>query len=228
MSAETTRSSSRVSGFNNEEFDFQLMRSLGVVSAGGGAVGEFFALAFRIEDGNPGSWVENFSEMGRMVLAEAEKCRAAGRTVSARDLFGRASMHFRAAEYFEDFDLPGHRELGLASRDAFVEAYLLFTPAVEPVDLPFGTVALPGYFSRSPHKTGRNSYGVFADVSLSPSGTYTSSDDKVKIKTNLPELGARVQADSDFVPGGPISITITYNQVPALARPTRTCTITIE
>ena len=55
------RGSTRVAGFANAEMDFQLMRQLGTARYGGAAVGECLALARRIQDGVPASWVAEFS-----------------------------------------------------------------------------------------------------------------------------------------------------------------------
>jgi hypothetical protein len=45
--------------------------------------------------------------------------------VSARDHFQRASMYYRAAEYYADPVSAAARAHGLASRDAFMEAATL-------------------------------------------------------------------------------------------------------
>jgi pimeloyl-ACP methyl ester carboxylesterase len=149
MTAQTVRGATRVKGFNDEEFDFQLLRSLGVVPTGGAAVGEVLTVAARTRDGDPQSWVENFSGMADMVRQEADDCLGSGHQVSARELYGRASQYYRAAEYFENIDSERHDELGRKSRDAFHQAAALFDPPVEVVDVPYDPLPLPGYFARS-------------------------------------------------------------------------------
>lgn len=154
MAAETKRSASRVKGFDNPELDFQLLRSLGMVPAGGGAIGEILTAAASIKDGDPASWVDGFAKMAQMVSREAETCLDQGHLISARDLYCRGSQYFRAAEYFEDIDAPRHDELGLKSREAFVAAAKLFDPPIEPVDLPYEPLPMPGYFARAPQAEG--------------------------------------------------------------------------
>jgi pimeloyl-ACP methyl ester carboxylesterase len=154
MSAETKRSATRVKGFNNEEMDFQLLRSLGVVPTGGGSIGEILTVAASTEDGDPDSWVESFAEMAEMVNQEAGRCLADDHLVSARDMFCRASQYFRAAEYFEDIDAPRHDELGIKSREAFLSAAELFDPPIEPVSVPYDPLPMPGYFAKSPQVDG--------------------------------------------------------------------------
>ena len=154
MADETTRSASRVKGFDNPELDFQLLRSLGMVPAGGGAIGEILTAAASIKDGDPVSWVDGFASVAEMVSQEAETCLAGGHIVSARDLFCRASQYFRAAEYFEDIDAPRHDELGANSRDAFLTAAKLFYPPIETVSLPYDPLPIPGYFAKASRSGG--------------------------------------------------------------------------
>jgi hypothetical protein len=91
-----------------------------------------------------------------MVDREAHRCLDEGHVVSARDLFCRAAMYYRAAEYFEHFDDPNHDALGLRSRDAFHAACSLFSPRIEVLDIPYSPVPLPAYFARAPHARGPN------------------------------------------------------------------------
>lgn len=155
-STKTVRGATRIRGFDDPEFDFQLLRSMGATATGGGAVGECLAVAGRTADGDPASWVENFTSVAETVIREARRCLDQGHAISARDLFCRASMYYRAAEYFEHFDDPNHDSLGLRSKDAFHEACSLFSPRIEVVDIPYSPLALPGYFAPAPHARGRN------------------------------------------------------------------------
>lgn len=53
-----SRSGTRVTGFADEELDFQLLRQLGATSYGGASVGETLALVPEIS--GPADWVEAF------------------------------------------------------------------------------------------------------------------------------------------------------------------------
>ncbi|MFH1039023.1 MAG: alpha/beta fold hydrolase [PVC group bacterium] len=156
MAEKFVRSATRVRSFENPEFDFQLLRSLGVVFAGGGSVGEVLTVAAAIGEPTPEKWVKEFSTMADKVEQEAARCRKLGRNVSARSLFLRASMYYRAAEYFLDLDSPEHDPMGLKSRDAFRSACPLLEPEVEVVEIPYAPIPLPGYFARSPRGEGKS------------------------------------------------------------------------
>ena len=140
-----TRSATRVRGFADPEMDFQLLRSLGVANSMGAAVGEVLAAARNTKDGDPRTWPRAFATLG-------DQTRAMGRSVlakhpvSARDHFQRASMYYRAAEYYDDPVTDASRAHGLASRDAFLQAAKLMPWTVEVLQIPFERAWLPGYF----------------------------------------------------------------------------------
>jgi pimeloyl-ACP methyl ester carboxylesterase len=140
-----TRSATRVRGFADPEMDFQLLRSLGVANSMGAAVGEIFAAVRDITDGDPRTWPPAFAALGDRTRSVARSVLPK-HPVSARDHFQRASMYYRAAEYYEDPVSDTARAHGLASRDAFLEAVKLLPWNAEVLQIPFEHVWLPGYF----------------------------------------------------------------------------------
>lgn len=156
MSAEISRMATRIQGFADPEMEFQFLRALGVTPSGGGALGECLAVRAGMAAEDTASWVSGWTALARQCLDEARRCLQGGHRVSARDLFLRASMYFRGAEYFADITSPQHRELGLASQDAFQEACPLGQPPVEIITIPFESTPLPGYFAPAPGVTGPN------------------------------------------------------------------------
>lgn len=140
-----TRSSTRVRGFADPEMDFQLLRSLGVANYMGAAVGEILAAVRDIEDGNPRTWPPAFAALGDRTRSIARSVLQK-HPVSARDHFQRASMYFRAAEYYDDPVTDTSRAHGVASRDAFLEAAKLMPWKTEFLQISFEHIWLPGYF----------------------------------------------------------------------------------
>ena len=96
-----TRSATRVRGFADPEMDFQLLRSLGVANSMGAAVGEVLAAVRDIKDGDPRTWPPAFAALGEQTRSVARSA-CSKHPVSARDHFQRASMYYRAAEYYDD------------------------------------------------------------------------------------------------------------------------------
>ena len=147
-SSQITRSVTRVTGFRDPEFDYQLLRAMGVADYGGATVGECLAAASAIVDGDTRSWVRAFGELADRVEEQARRCLDSGHLVSGRDHLLRASTYHRTAAYYADDDPAVLEERGRRSRECFVGAAALFEPPVEPVSIPFEDAMLPGYLVR--------------------------------------------------------------------------------
>jgi hypothetical protein len=97
-----SRSATRVRGFSDPEMDFQLLRSLGVANYMGASVGEVLAAGRNIKDGDPRTWPPAFVALGEQTVTLGRSALEKQHPVSARDHFQRASMYYRAAEYYDD------------------------------------------------------------------------------------------------------------------------------
>lgn len=106
-----SRGAVRFAAFDNPEMDFQLMRSLGAVAYGGGAVGEIGTARGTIADGDPASWVAAFGALASAVEAVPGSRHLRGAAAL------RASMYWRAAEYYSSPEDAA--VLGSKSRAAF-------------------------------------------------------------------------------------------------------------
>ena len=140
------RGAIRVAGFQSGELDFQLMRSLGAANYGGATPGEIFATRSAVAGDDPYAWRNALAGMSERVLNTGREALGRGHRISARNHFLRASMYYRAAEYFADPFGSEALPWGLASRDAFRAAAELMPDRIEPVEIPFEGKALPGYF----------------------------------------------------------------------------------
>jgi len=143
MGSETERSKTRVKGFSDAEMDFQLIRQLGSTAYGGASVGECLAIAERIRDGIPSSWVEEFAKLAQIQKTDADERAVKGHRVSAREQYLKACNSYRAAEYYTNYRDPVHRELGIKSRECFAEAMKFADHTFESEDLPFKNITLP-------------------------------------------------------------------------------------
>jgi pimeloyl-ACP methyl ester carboxylesterase len=143
-----TRSATRVRGFADPEMDFQLLRGLGVANYMGASVGEVLAAGRNIKDGDPRTWPRAFVALGEQTDTLGRSALEKQHPVSARDHFQRASMYYRAAEYYDDPVTDTSRAHGVMSRDLFLEAVRLMPWTTEVLQIPFEHVWLPGYFMR--------------------------------------------------------------------------------
>ena len=141
------RNATPIEGFRDAEFDYQLVRALGVAAYGGSTVGECLAAAAEIADGSPRSWSRAFGTLAGRVEEEGRACLGGGHHVSGRDHLLRASTYYRTAEYYTPGADGAH--FGDRSRACFVDAAAHVAPPVEVVEIPFGTGALPGYLVAS-------------------------------------------------------------------------------
>lgn len=141
------RSATRITGFKNPELDFQLMRSLGAGIYGGGTPGEIFAARASIGE-DPYAWPPAFDQIATAADAEAAKTLEDGFPVSAREASLRASMYWRASEYFSDPLQEEGVTRGRASRASFLQAASLLPHSIEAIEIPFENTNLPGYVMR--------------------------------------------------------------------------------
>lgn len=143
--SEVVRSAVRVEGFRDDEFNYQLIRTLGVADYGGSTVGECLAVVAEIADGSPESWATAFEGLAERVEERGRSCLSAGRRVSARDHLLRASTYYRTAEYYAAGTSGGALRAGERSLACFSDASALLDPPVERVEIPFEGGSLPGY-----------------------------------------------------------------------------------
>ncbi|MCV7420570.1 alpha/beta fold hydrolase [Mycobacterium yunnanensis] len=135
-------------GFEDDSFAFELVRNLGFVYYGGADIGELFATADGITEGDLDSWYDGWHSRGERVLGRAKEYLSAGRLVSAREALLRASTYFRMAEFYLHGNPDDPRIMGdaKASQEAYAKAAELMGPTWEPVDIPYEGTTLPGYF----------------------------------------------------------------------------------
>jgi pimeloyl-ACP methyl ester carboxylesterase len=134
-------SDTRVGGFN-----FEFLRAVSYGATDGSELGEAFATARQIKDGDFSSWIEAWSATAERVFSEAIGYLKKGQLVSARKALLRASNYYRAAEFYARHDDPRQLANWKKSRESFIEAAKLMSPPIEALEIPFEGARLPGYF----------------------------------------------------------------------------------
>jgi len=135
--------------FNDQSFSFETRRALGYAPYGGADIGEVTSTASRIPDGDKTAWYTQWRALADRVHADADRSTAAGRRVSARESYLRASNYYRLCEFYlraGPADDPLVREVGQLSVDAFARAAQLMNPAPERVRFPYEGTTLPGWW----------------------------------------------------------------------------------
>ncbi|HTE85917.1 MAG TPA: alpha/beta fold hydrolase [Dehalococcoidia bacterium] len=136
--------------FENAEYDGQLLRALSYTYYGGADIGECLTTARRITEGDDDSWYREWTATADRVHSAAEASLAAGRRISAREAYLRASNYYRAAYAFLYRAPVDPRALAALIRhgEAFRQAIALFSPPGEQVAIPYEDATLPGYLYR--------------------------------------------------------------------------------
>ncbi|MFD9701714.1 alpha/beta hydrolase family protein [Lentzea sp. NPDC059081] len=135
---------------DDTQFWFETLRAFGHSAYGGSDFGEVAVTSERITAGDYDSWHDEWLATADRVAALGRDALARGHRVSARDAFLRASNYYRSAEFFLHGNPSDPRITHAydASVACFREAAALFTPAVEPVEIPYEGTVLPGYLYR--------------------------------------------------------------------------------
>jgi len=134
--------------FSDQEFAFELKRTLAAAYAGEADIEECLATASRIREGDFERWYAEWKKTADHFRAEGDKSLAAGHNVTAREAYYRAATYYRTAEFFlhgnpSDPRIP---DTWGKSRDAFRDAIALDTVPYEIVAIPYENTTLPGYF----------------------------------------------------------------------------------
>src|ERR671919_1452849 len=143
--------------FQDPTFSLQLLRVIGETYYKGADIGECLSTAYRIKEGDFGSWHQEWFKTAERVNKYADESLAAGHTVSAREAYLRACNYYRAAEFLLiDPADPRIQTTWGKSKECFSKAADLFSPPFEPIEIPYEGTTLPGYFDRVDNK-GNNS-----------------------------------------------------------------------
>lgn len=134
-------------------FNAQFLRFVGHTGSGGADIGECYAIAPSIREGDGGSWYEAWTGLAQRTETQAEASLASGHKLSAHMGLLKASNYYHAAYMFlmqpkpEDKLAAAYR----AQRRAFEKATDLLPQWGQPIEVPFEGRRLHGYFFQSQH-----------------------------------------------------------------------------
>ncbi|KIY00260.1 uncharacterized protein Z520_03945 [Fonsecaea multimorphosa CBS 102226] len=123
--------------FKDGYFDYNFARFLGLCPYSGAEIGECFATAHRIIDGDVESWVREWTATAQRVEALAEDSFKRGHKFSAREAWLRATTYYQAAFFFVLDGDPRKPELYQKHTGCFQKAAPLFNPPIEPLAIPY-------------------------------------------------------------------------------------------
>ncbi|QAY72666.1 alpha/beta fold hydrolase [Agromyces protaetiae] len=135
---------------DNEFFDAQTLRAASTALFGGADLVECTQIARRVRADDLTSWHDEWQAAAERAYALAEDAERSGQRETARLAFLRASTYFRSAGsvFLAKPVDPRLVDSIERQRDAFRRAIAHFTTPVEPVEIPFEGITMPGYHYR--------------------------------------------------------------------------------
>ncbi len=133
--------------FEDHQFSFEFIRTLGYSSTGGADINECLITAYRIEDGNKDSWFREWHKTAMGLETLGDRFLVAGHKISAREAYFRASGYYRTAEFFLHGNPKDSRILKTwaKSRSCFQKAIPYCSHPIKYLRIPFLNTTLPAY-----------------------------------------------------------------------------------
>lgn len=133
---------------DDPQFWFEIERLFGAAEYGGALFGEVIAIARQIKSGDYDGWYDAMSGAADRLADEAASQLKRGHGISARDNYLRACSYYRSAEFFLHANPADPRVKRAFERStaSYRQAAAMFSPVIEPVEIPFEGTTLTGYF----------------------------------------------------------------------------------
>jgi pimeloyl-ACP methyl ester carboxylesterase len=175
--------------FQDPTFSLQLLRAIGETYYKGADIGDCLSTAYRIKEGDFESWYQEWLKTAKRVHSYANESIKSGHTISAREAYLRASNYYRVAEFLlinpED---PRIQTTWGSSKDCFSKAAELFSPAFEPIEIPYEGTTLPGYFYRVEEEDDSNNNTNAPRPTLIAHGGFDSTLEELYTSAAAPAL----------------------------------------
>ncbi|WP_238917866.1 alpha/beta fold hydrolase [Clostridium sp. YIM B02555] len=134
--------------FKNKHFDYQALRTLGTTPVGQADISEVTATSQKIKNGSCSSWCTEWEKTADRVRKFGEECLKEGLETSASESFLRASNYYRTAEFYLNYGSNKEYmdKINTLSTQCFNLAIKYGPYHIEPVEIPFEGISLPGHF----------------------------------------------------------------------------------
>jgi len=128
------------------EFEFKLLRQLGLSVYGGATFGECYSVAETMLEWDPAQWTQRWADLAAGVEERGLNSLNAGHHVSAREALLRACNYYHAAEYYALISNGPHAHYGLKCQQCFEAASPYLEHHVVAVSIKADVVEYPCYF----------------------------------------------------------------------------------
>jgi pimeloyl-ACP methyl ester carboxylesterase len=128
------------------EFEFKLLRQLGLSVYGGATFGECYSVAVTMREWDPEGWTNSWAELAARVEERGQASLDAGHRISARESFLRATNYYHASEYYALISNGAHAHFGKKCQECFTAAMPLLDHHSEAVSVEANHDSYPCYF----------------------------------------------------------------------------------
>lgn len=132
--------------FKNVDMDFYFLWALGISDLFGLAASQLNMAAARVRDGDPGSWVRAFTELGDAEATRGNETMGRKSPVETGQALLGSAYAYRAAIQLADPATGELQALAKKMEVAFQAGTTALGLPMEPVEIPFEGKSLPGYY----------------------------------------------------------------------------------
>jgi predicted alpha/beta-fold hydrolase len=136
--------------FKDPSFLFEFIRTLGYTTSQAADIGECFATARSIKDGDIYSWKKEWLATAHRIYTLAAQFENRGNLLSAKEAYFRASNYFRTAGFYLNAEKDRDDSISIwqKSVDSFQKG-MAFDRSISSVQIPYEKTTLPGYLIKS-------------------------------------------------------------------------------
>ena len=138
----------------NPEFEFKLLRQLGLITYGGATFGECYEVALSMRTWDLEGWVGEWAGLAASVEERGNRALERGHSISAKESFLRATNYYHAAEYYALIAGGDHVTYGEQCAEVFAKTFPLLTHHAEAIAVEADGHSYPCYFF-SPDDSGK-------------------------------------------------------------------------
>jgi hypothetical protein len=134
--------------FQDDQFDFQVLRLLGETAYCAADIGEIISTSKRITEGDYDSWCNEWTKTAERLHSIGNEALSNDHLISARKAYLRASNYYRTAEFFlhENPNPEKITKLCNASIECFSKVRELNNPVIKSVMVPYEGSTLPAHY----------------------------------------------------------------------------------
>jgi len=135
--------------FADDDIDFYFQKLIGCGAYGGSTIGELLFAASHINEKDIKTWPKEMRTLAARVEGLAKDALTKNNTQTAKSLYQRAFLYYRACLFAERMTDPMYVQDIKKLEECFQQLARLSNPPIERILIPYNGKSLPGYFIRA-------------------------------------------------------------------------------